>query len=66
MNKKARWIIAASMVGAGAAMGIKMARNANQPMKRMRRNAASMASNAGHQAGDFISNMGDNLADKIR
>jgi hypothetical protein len=66
MNNKTRWLIAASMVSAGAVMGIKMARNSNQPMKKVCRNAASMTSKAGHEAGDFISNMGDNLANRIR
>lgn len=66
MNNSYRWLIAATMMGAGAYMGISMAKNANMPMKKMRNHAAKMTSRAGHGAGDFISTVGDSLADRIR
>ncbi len=64
---KKNWLIAGTILGAaGVAAGIAMAKSSNMNMRAIRSRAARTASKAGHNAGNFISSIGDSLADKIR
>ena len=62
-----RWMIAGAVLGAaGALAGVTMAKKSNISMKKIRSQASRMTRKAGHQAGNFISSVGDSLADKLR
>jgi len=68
MKKRARgWLIAGTVLGAaGTLAGMAMAKKSNISMKKIRSQASKMTRAAGHQAGNFISSMGDTLANKLR
>ena len=68
MKKRARgWLIAGTVLGAaGMLAGMEMAKKSNISMKKIRSQASKMTRAAGHQAGNFISSMGDTLANKLR
>ena len=68
MKRRARgWLIAGTVLGAaGMLAGMAMAKKSNISMKKIRSQASKMTRAAGHQAGNFISSMGDPLANKLR
>ena len=66
-SRARRWLIAGTVLGAaGTLAGVVMAQNSNISMKKIRSQASKMTRAAGHQAGNFISSIGDSLADKLR
>lgn len=68
MHHAQRWFMVGTMAGAlgmGIGVGLKSS-NAGRQLKRVRRNAANMAARVSRDAGTFINQMGDQLANKIR
>ena len=62
-NEWYRWMLAGTILGA---VGMGMTQMSFPNMKKMRRNAAVMTSRAAKQAGRAITNMGTDLANRIR
>jgi hypothetical protein len=66
-GKGHKWLIAGTVLSAaGIAAGLAIMKHSNVSMRTIRNKAACVTSKAGHDAGDFISSVGDSLANRIR
>ena len=63
-NNWLRWLMISGMVGA-VGMGVKYG-SGNANMKRMRRSASNVTSKIAREAGNLVSDFGDQIAKRMR